>query len=106
MSEEQVGPLLDSAGLKSYTEHTVTSRKALLTQLVEARNAGFATAYEELETGLNSAAAPVRDHTGAVVAALVASGPAYRFDKARIEEIRDELKEAGDRVSQRMGWLG
>ena len=106
MTDEQVAALLDTAGLKSYTEHTLTSRKALLAQLVEAREAGFATAYEELETGLNSAAAPVRDHTGAVVAALVASGPAYRFDEARIDDIADDLKAAADRVSQRMGWLG
>ena len=77
-----------------------------MAQLAEVREAGFATTYEELETGLNAAAVPVRDHTGEVVAALGASGPAYRFDEARIDAVADDLKEAGERVSQRMGWLG
>lgn len=106
MSEERLNDVLDSAGLKSYTEHTLTSREALVEQLAQARAEGFATAFEELEIGLNAAAVPVRDHTGAIVGALSASGPAYRFDKARIESAAAELKAAGDRISQRMGWLG
>jgi DNA-binding IclR family transcriptional regulator len=105
MSEGRLDEVLD-AGLKSYTEHTITSRDALLEQLARAREEGFATAFEELETGLNAAAVPVRDHTGAVVGAVSASGPAYRFDKARIESVADDLKASGDRISQRMGWLG
>jgi DNA-binding IclR family transcriptional regulator len=106
MSEERLHDVLDAAGLKSYTEHTVTSRAALVEQLAQARAEGFATTFEELETGLNAAAVPVRDHTGSIVGALSASGPAYRFDKARIESITEELKAAGGRISQRMGWLG
>jgi DNA-binding IclR family transcriptional regulator len=106
MSEERLEEVLDAAGLKSYTEHTLTSREALVEQLAQARAEGFATAFEELETGLNAAAVPVRDHTGAIVGALSASGPAYRFDKARIESVADELKAAGARISRRMGWLG
>lgn len=106
MSEERLNDILEAPGLKSYTEHTITSREALVEQLARARAEGFATAFEELETGLNAAAVPVRDHTGSVVGALSASGPAYRFDKARIESITAELKAAGDRISQRMGWLG
>ena len=98
--------MLAAAGLKAYTEHTITSRTTLWRSWREARKTGFATAFEEIETGLNAAAVPVRDHTGAVIGALSASGPAYRFDKARIEEIADDLKEAGARISQRMGWLG
>lgn len=106
MSEERLDEVLDAAGLKSYTEHTLTSRKALLEQLAQARVEGFATAFEELETGLNAAAVPVRDHTGAIIGALSASGPAYRFDKERIESVADDLKTAGTRISRRMGWLG
>lgn len=106
MSEDRINEILDTAGLKAYTENTVTSRDALLEQLAQARAEGFAAAFEELETGLNAAAVPVRDHTGTVIGALVASGPAYRFDKARIESLADDLKAAGDRISQRMGWLG
>jgi DNA-binding IclR family transcriptional regulator len=106
LADDQVDQVLDAAGLKAFTEHTVTSRKVLRAQLAEVRESGFATTYEELEAGLNAAAVPVRDHTGEVVAALAASGPAYRFDAARIDAVADDLRQAGERVSQRMGWLG
>ena len=106
MSEEQLNAILDAFPLRSYTEHTVTSREALAEELRQVRSEGFATAYEELETGLNAAAVPVRDHTGAVVAALSASGPAYRMDKTRIEGLAADLKAAGARVSHRLGYLG
>jgi DNA-binding IclR family transcriptional regulator len=105
MSKEQCDAILDEAGLQAFTEHTITSRKALMEELHQVREEGFATAYEELETGLNAAAVPVRDHTGAVVAALSASGPAYRMDAASIKAQSDDLKAAGAQISRRMGYL-
>lgn len=105
MSEEQCNAVLDEAGLQAFTEHTITSRKALMEHLHQVREEGFATAHEELEIGLNAAAVPVRDHTGAVVAALSASGPAYRMDKASIEAQIEDLEAAGAQISRRMGYL-
>ena len=106
MPDQQRDSILDKAGLPALTEMTITSRQALLKQLDEIRETGFATTFEELEVGLNAAAVPVRDHTGAVVGALSASGPAYRFDAERITGATDDLREAGSRISHRMGWLG
>ncbi len=105
MSSEQCNAILDHAGLQAFTEHTITSRKTLLEQLQQVREQGYATAYEELETGLNAAAVPVRDHTGAVVAALSASGPAYRMNTAGVEAQIEDLKAAGAKISRRMGYL-
>jgi DNA-binding IclR family transcriptional regulator len=105
MSEEQRSATLDATGLRSYTEHTVTSRKALLEELARAREEGIATAYEELETGLNAVAAPVRDHTGTVVGAVSVSGPAYRLDRTEVERVVEDLQDAVARISRRMGWL-
>jgi DNA-binding IclR family transcriptional regulator len=97
--------LLDAAGLTRYTPRTITARKALQAQLDQAVQDGFATTFEEYEAGLNAVAAPVRDHTGAVVAAVSVSGPAYRLDQARIDEITTELTGGVDRISDRMGFL-
>ena len=44
MSDEQVDQILDAAGLKAFTEHTVTSRKVLVHSWPQVREAGFATA--------------------------------------------------------------
>ena len=106
MPEEQRDAILDKAGLPRLTDKTLTTRRSLLAQLAEAREADFATSSEELEIGLNASAAPVRDHTGTVVGALSASGPAYRFDRARIEETREDLQQSALEISRRMGWLG
>ncbi|WP_328996165.1 IclR family transcriptional regulator [Kribbella sp. NBC_01245] len=106
MPDDQRDAILAKAGLPELTENTITSRQALLDQLAEIREAGFATAFEELEIGLNAAAVPVLDHTGTVVGALSASGPVFRFDEARIKSTEADLKLAGSRISHRMGWLG
>lgn len=106
MSTRTRDDLLDRAGLPSYTPNTITSRDTLLTDLAAVRARDFATTFEELELGLNAAAAPVRDHTGTVVAALSASGPAFRFDKAQIESVEADLKEAAGQIGHRLGWLG
>ncbi len=106
MEPEQVERILEVAGLPAYTENTVTDRRVLDDQLAKARIDGFATAIEELETGLNAAAVPVRDHNGTVIGSLSASGPAYRFTEERIADVAADIRTAGERISQRMGWLG
>jgi DNA-binding IclR family transcriptional regulator len=48
----------------------------------------------------------VRDHTGAVVAALSVSGPAYRFDRQLIGKVAPEVvSAAAAAISHRMGHL-
>lgn len=56
----------------------------------EARDRGFALVREEFEPGLVAAAAPVRDGTGRIVAAINVSAPTFRFD--------DRLEAAAVRV--------
>jgi DNA-binding IclR family transcriptional regulator len=52
----------------------------LLARLRADRRRGFAVADEELEAGLLGVAAPVRDASGRVVAAVNVSGPKYRLE--------------------------
>lgn len=79
-------------------------RKALVTELAQVEQDGYAWSIEEFETGLNAVAAPVRDHAGAVIAALSVSGPAYRLPADRIEEITPDVVAAGREISHRMGY--
>jgi DNA-binding IclR family transcriptional regulator len=106
VDDETRDALLDAAGLARFTSHTITSRKELKAQLHQAVVDGYATTFEEYEEGLDAVAAPVRNHHGTVVGAVSVSGPAYRLDKKRIEEIVEELQAGADRISERMGWLG
>ncbi len=92
-----------AAGLRSYTPHTITEAAALRQTLEEIRDTGWATSFEEFEIGLDSVGAPIRDHTGAVRAAISVSGPAHRMTRARIARIGPELVEVAYRISADLG---
>jgi DNA-binding IclR family transcriptional regulator len=65
---------------------------------------GFARTFEELEVGLNAVAAPVRDATGDVVAALDVSGPAHRIGPTGHAALVSRTREAADDLSRRLGY--
>jgi DNA-binding IclR family transcriptional regulator len=98
--------LLDGGGLERFTPHTITSRTALEKQLGTAREVGYAVTVEEYEIGLNAFAAPVRSRDGEVVAAVSASGPAYRLTEERVHELAPVLIHGADDISRRLGYLG
>lgn len=98
--------LLNGAGLKKVTAHTITAKTKLEKDLAEARERGYAWTQEELELGLHAMAAPIRDHTGTVVAAVSASGPSYRFTTERLHELAPLLVKGAAEISHRMGYLG
>jgi DNA-binding IclR family transcriptional regulator len=60
--------------------------------------------FGEREEGLAAAAVPIRNHAGAVIAALSVSGPTTRLTVERLESLRDELTDAADQVSRALGW--
>lgn len=93
-------------GLERFTPQTQTDPVALEKELVGVLEAGSATTFGELEVGLNAVAVPVRGEDGSVVAALSSSGPAYRVTPERIDVILDELRQAGDELSAKMGYWG
>ena len=93
-------------GLERFTANTHTDPVLLESELNLVVERGHATTYGELEIGLNAVAVPVRSEDGTVVAALTASGPAYRFTPERIAEILDKIETAGAELSRRLGHWG
>ena len=106
MDERQRDELLGVAGLERYTPGTITSAEELRAELDEARQRGYAVTVEEFEIGLNAIAAPIRSHDGEVIAAVSASGPAYRFSEKRMHELAPILIAGADDISRRMGYGG
>jgi IclR family transcriptional regulator, acetate operon repressor len=90
--------------LTPYTPQTITDPDRLLQEMERIRGQGVAWGLEELETGLNSVAAPVRDHTGAVVAAVSLSGPAYRVTGSLLPELTSHVVETASLISRALGW--
>jgi len=98
--------LLESGGLAPFTDRTVTSIAHLERQLTAIDHDGYAVSIEEFEDGLNAVAAPIRDSTGEVVAALSVSGPAYRLTSQHARQIAPDVVSAANAVSRRMGLQG
>lgn len=67
------------------------------------RARGYATAVEELEPGLWAVAAPVRDASGAVVAALSVSGPTVRLRRGLLAKLGRLLLVEAAELSARLG---
>lgn len=85
------------------TDRTITSLEALNAELAGVEANGFAVDNEELEIGLRCIAAPVRNYTGEVVAALSISGPVTRISVTRTSEIATLVVGAAATVSAKLG---
>jgi DNA-binding IclR family transcriptional regulator len=92
------------AGLERRTPATITDPAALRAELDRIRQRGWACTAEELETGLNTVAAPIRGADGSVVAALSASGPSYRLGTESFPELAKKLQAGADEISSQLGY--
>lgn len=102
-ADEELRAALPST-LEKLTEKTITERAALLTQLKKMVESGYAVDLGEATEDVRSVAAPVRDYTRAVVAAIAVSAPAYRFSQERIDkEIAPQVLRAARDLSVRLG---
>jgi IclR family pca regulon transcriptional regulator len=88
LADEELEAFLQRADLRRLTERTVTTPDALRRELRRARSQGWALVDQELEEGLRSVAAPIRDRSGQVIAAVNVSAHASRTSK---EAMRREL---------------
>lgn len=71
--------LLGSESLPTAGPNAPVDVAELERRVARARQVGYAVADEESEVGLVAAAAPIRDFTGRVVAAVNVSGPKFRL---------------------------
>jgi DNA-binding IclR family transcriptional regulator len=86
--------------LEKLTTHTIVDHRLIRKRLREIATDGSAWVLQEFSDGINSIAAPVRDATGNVVAALHAHGPTYRFPgKQPADVLAGRVVDAAARVS-------
>jgi len=98
--------LLGAAPLARFTDRTITSVDELERQLDAVADDEWVLSVGEFEAGLNAVAAPIRDHGGVAIAALSVSGPVYRLDEARMQEIGPKIASSAAAIGRRMGHLG
>ena len=74
-----VARYLAGANPERFTANTITTAEALQHELASVRQAGVAYDNEECEIGAKCIAAPIRDYTGKIVAAISITGPLVRI---------------------------
>ncbi len=80
--------------LTPVTPRSLTSRKALITDLRAARERGYTTVDEEQHLGVFSIGVPILDSDGVAHAAVALQGPVARLRTERRDEVVHHLRDA------------
>lgn len=92
--------------LEASTPRTVVNPNALRAMLNQVHEQGYALDLGEHETEVRCVAAPIRDHSGTVIAAMSVSGPAQRIEPMLTEGLVDEVVRVANAISGVLGYLG
>ena len=104
LGEERLAQYLAETTLNPFTRKTITSRRDLRAALQLIREQGYGVDDQEREEGVRCVAAPVRDHSGRVSAAISIAGPSMRVTKERLPELARNVIAAANTISAREGF--
>jgi IclR family pca regulon transcriptional regulator len=107
LDEETLETTLNSAPLYAHTPRTVTDKEELKKLIAQVRRQGWAIVDQELEGGLISLSAPIRNRQGRVIAAMNISGNAQRNSaKQMVKAFLEPLQHAAQTVSEMVARRG
>ncbi|WFR67237.1 IclR family transcriptional regulator [Curtobacterium flaccumfaciens] len=102
MTEQQREDLLGTE-LARYTEHTIVDHAALTADLGAAETRGWCVENQELALGRFCIAAPIRNASGAIAAAISISGRVTVLRTRDMASLAEDLIEVADRISVGLG---
>ncbi len=103
-SEEDLAAYFKTTVMKPFTVHTIKTIEAMKEVLALIRKRGWAIDDQEHEENVMCIAAPIRDYTGQVIAALSVSWPLFRFNKDDFEKTVKEITNATEQLSAILGY--
>lgn len=89
--------------LTAMTPHSITSPACLKERLAEVRGSGVAVEYCESNSAAACVAAPVRDASSEMVAAISISVPIVRWDATAADELSEHVRTGARELSARLG---
>lgn len=103
---EELEKIIDkNGGLKDFTVHTITDYSLLQRELKKVREQGYALDREELYLNDNCNAAPVRNASGAIVAAVSMSAFDNYMSRKEMDEGIHFICDTARQISSVMGYL-
>jgi IclR family KDG regulon transcriptional repressor len=104
--EDEICHWIRTHGLEPFTEATITDEDAFLHELHEIRSRGYTIDNGEFEASVRCVAAPIRDRTGSVIAAVSICGPDTRMPVPLIDSsMAMQVIETASHISQALGYL-
>lgn len=105
LPEAEIGKAIGGRKLQKFTPNTIADLDKLRLHLEKVRADGYAQDEEEIELGLSCVAAPIKNHRGAVIAAISLSGPTGRManNGTRAELIAD-VTDTAKMISTQFGY--
>jgi DNA-binding IclR family transcriptional regulator len=101
---DQLEQYLGSVPLVGFRTNTPVSKTELIKQLDGVRKDGFAVSFREITSDTAAVAAPIRDHTGEIVASVTISCPEDRFTPALERACIAQVTRGAEEVSRAMGY--
>lgn len=99
LPEKEALRLVRMKGLQKLTPTTITTRTALLAELLRVHRRGWALDNKENEPDGRCIGAPIAGPDGKTVAALSISGPEFRMDLSQAKSLVPELKSVCARIA-------
>lgn len=101
VDKQSLDDVLRSSPPVRHTERTIVDTTALKAQVAKVREQGWCIVDQELEEGLVSLSAPIRDRAGRTIAAMNISGQVNRTSPAyMIEHFLPKLRNAAVEISR------
>lgn len=97
--------ILEKIKYTRHTDNTITSKAEFINELEIVRQRGWAVDNEEHETGIRCIAAPIRDFTGKVIAAISITGSKTIIAPEMDEYYSGLVIEAAANISKRLGFM-
>lgn len=104
LPEQDVRGIAMRTGLPPHTPNTITSLPALLAELAQVRQLGYAVDHEEIVLGARCVAAPVFNMFGQAEGAVSLSGALHRFPEEQLAAIAEEVKLTASQISSKLGY--
>lgn len=102
LPQEEVRLLMKECRMKKYTPHTVTSVGALLAELKQIRDQGYAIDNQESVLGAFCVAVPILNSLQYPVAAISIAGPLIRFNESQLPKVSSALCKAASEIQSRI----
>ncbi|VCU71211.1 Pca regulon regulatory protein [Pigmentiphaga humi] len=104
LSLEELRELFPEEHLQSYSSSTPATVQSLYELVQEDRERGYVLQEAFFEARVSTVAAPVRDGTGRIVAALGATIPSSRFEPERIDELVAKVRSTALELSRLLNY--